>query len=74
MRLKVRQPRPDPATLRVWLDDLEITPALASLTVRVASTERPTAHLVLSPLGLDLDADTLAVLEAHVEERTVRDG
>lgn len=77
MRLKVRQPKVDPRSARVWLGDLEVTEVLVGLRLSLDPGEEgappTTAALVIRPDGLDIDAQTLAHLEAHVRQPSLRD-
>ena len=67
MNLKIRQPTLHPNTCQIWLDGQEITNGLTGLTVNWDVDEVTNAELRILVDELDVDADTLAVLQAHVE-------
>ena len=67
MKLKIRQPKLSPHSCQVWLDDKEITHSLQAVTVAFCVDDATHAELRILIDDLDLDADTLATLQAHVE-------
>lgn len=78
MKLKIRQPRLDPRSIRVWLGEQEITAHLQGLqlSVRRGGDEDSLTRVAISiePGSIDIDAETLAKLEAiATEQTTVRD-
>jgi hypothetical protein len=53
---------------RVWLDGHEISHGLTGLDISLDVSDATTATLRILVDDLDIDAQTLAVLEAHVRE------
>ncbi len=68
MKLKVRQPDINPRSCRVWLDDNEVTSGLTGLGIVFKRNEVTSTVLEIRVDALDIDADTLAVLQAHVDQ------
>lgn len=69
MKLKMRQNGLHPRNCRVWLDDSEITNGLTGVNVNFDVDGITRATLRVHVDDLDLDADTLANLEAYVEAK-----
>ena len=67
--LKVRQDRPNPLSTRVWLDGHEISRGLSGLTVDFDVMDVTRARLTILVDEVDIDAETLAHLQAHVEAK-----
>lgn len=67
VKLTIRQPNLSPRGCRVWVDDHEITNGLTGLHVTFDVQEVTRAELRILVDELDVDAQTLAVLKAHVE-------
>lgn len=68
LKLKIRQPDLSPHSCQVWLDDHEITIGLRSLSIDFHAEEVTTARLEIYVDDLDVDAQTLAALQAHVKQ------
>lgn len=73
LNLKIRQTKLSPTSARVWLDGHEITTGLMGVTVFFDADDITKAELRIAVDGLDVDAETLAVLEAYVEEQAQHD-
>lgn len=69
VNLKIRQESPQPGNYRVWLDGHEISHGTTGLDITLDAMEPTRATLRIFVNDLDLDAGTLAVLEAHVAAR-----
>lgn len=69
MKLKIRQPELNPRTCQVWLDDHEVTTGLTGLGIAFKKGSVTTAVLQITVDELDIDAEALAVLHAHVEQQ-----
>lgn len=68
--LRIEQHGLDPWTARVWLDDHEISKGLTGLTLRWSPQDNvTTAELTIMVDRLEVDAETLAVLTAHVVDK-----
>ena len=69
LRLKIEQPKLSPHTARVWLNDLEISHGLQSLTLQWSAGEITMATLTIGIRELDMDAQTIAHLIAMAEQQ-----
>ena len=69
LRLKIEQPTLSPHSTRVWLDGLDISHGLQSLTVQWSMSEITMATLTIGIREVDMDAQTLAHLTAVVERQ-----
>ena len=69
LRLKVEQPKLSPHSTRVWLDGLDISHGLQSLTVQWSMSEITMATLTIGIREVDMDAQTIAHLIALAEQK-----
>ena len=69
LRLKIEQPTLSPHSTRVWLDGLDISHGLQSLTLYWKSDELTMAELTIDIGEVDMDAQTIAHLTAVVERQ-----
>lgn len=70
MKLRIRQTDLSPFSTRVWLGDQEITNGLSGLTVEISPGRDITrATLSITVDDLDVDAETIAVLQARLDEK-----
>ena len=67
--LKIRQPTMAPNSVQVWLDDREISHGLTGVSVEWSVDDVITAYLSILIDDLDVDAETLAVLQARLDEK-----
>jgi hypothetical protein len=71
MRLRLSATGRSPSTVRVRLDDAEITSSLVSIGIEFAVDEMNRATLTISPDELEVDAEVIALLEAHLKKEPV---
>lgn len=69
LRLKIEQPTLSPHSTRVWLDGLDISHGLQSLTLYWKSDEVTMAELTIGIREVDMDAQTIAHLVALAEQK-----
>ncbi len=69
LRLKIEQPTLSPHSTRVWLDGLDISHGLQSLTVQWSMSEITMATLTIGIREVDMDAQTIAHLIALAEQK-----
>jgi len=69
LRLKIEQPTLSPHSTRVWLDGLDISHGLQSLTLYWKSGEVTMATLTVAIREVDMDAQTIAHLIAMAEQK-----
>ena len=69
LKLKVEQPTLWPQSTRVWLEGVEISHGLQSLTVQWSMSEITMATLTIGIREVDMDAQTIAHLIALAEQK-----
>jgi hypothetical protein len=67
--LKIRCDRPMGHAARVWLNDFEVSSFLTGLTLELNVGEVNTVELRILVEDIDIDAETLVALGAHVKEQ-----
>jgi hypothetical protein len=71
-RLRISQPTLHPRSMQVWLNDFEVTSFLGELSLSFQRDSVTTATLVIMPDRIEIDAQTLANLEAWVKINEAR--
>jgi hypothetical protein len=68
VKIRVEQKDLRPGSLRVWLDDLEITSRLMEFGIEWSRDSVTVASLQIAPDELEIDSETAVRLLAIVEE------
>lgn len=68
-RLRIEQHEMNPHSARVWLNDIEISHFLTGLEVKLNVDTLTQATLKITVDELEVDAETIAILEAQVRDQ-----
>lgn len=69
MKIKYEQHGLGPQNARVWLNDMEITRSLIGFKITVEPDQLPCAEIRVRPDAIEIDAETLAMLQAVVKNQ-----